>query len=142
MTKEQIFRSDRFFTKIENGEISTTEICEEQAFDQNIRKYYNSANYRDSVDARILISEQEHRIQELEKLCAEKEDLESTLRKFLNYARTGNGENTYVPNWQIEELATSLKSHQRLQPGLPHTNQDHFPPRSQEPLPLDSRTEF
>ena len=74
MTKEQIFRSDRFFTKIENGEISTTEICEEQAFDQNIRKYYNSANYRDSVDARILISEQEHRIQELEKLCADREE--------------------------------------------------------------------
>ena len=76
------------------------------------------------------------------KLEREKEDLESAIRKFLNYARTGNSINTYVPNWQMEELAESLNLLQRLQPNLPHTNQDHFPPQSQEPLPLDSRTEF
>lgn len=76
------------------------------------------------------------------KLEREKEDLESAIRKFLNYARTGKGESTHVPNWQIEDLAMSLKLLQRLQPDLPHTNQDHFPPQSQELLPLDSRTEF
>lgn len=70
------------------------------------------------------------------------QELESAIRKFLNYARTGNNVHSYVPNWQIEELATSLKSHQKPQPDLPHTNQDHFPPQSQELLPLDSRTEF
>lgn len=78
----------------------------------------------------------------LNKLEREKEDLESTLRRFLNYARTGNSESTHVPNWQIEDLAISLKPLQRPQPDLHRTNQDHFPPQSQEPLPLDSRTEF
>lgn len=81
------------------------------------------------------------------KLEREKEDLESAIRKFLNYTRKGQitetgGFKWIVPKNQIEELAESIKPPQRLQPNLPHTNQDHFPPQSQEPLPLDSRTEF
>lgn len=70
------------------------------------------------------------------------EQLESAIRKFLNYARTGNSVNTYVPNWQIEELAESLNPVQMPPQDLPRTNPCPSPPKNQELPILDSRTEF
>jgi len=132
MTKEQIFRSDRFFTKIENGEISTIEIYEEQAFDQNIRKYYNSANYRDSVDARILILEQEHRIQELELALTE-----IATRTRLSQRRGGAVQQVISAEQMVEIAEKALNPPQQLPPKLPHTNQYQIRPQNPEPRLLD-----
>lgn len=86
----------------------------------------------------IIIKAKDSRIQELENALTE-----IATRVLRVPFRLGGAAQIVLSAEQMAGIAEkALRFPQRLQPDPHRTNQDRFPPQSQEHLPLDLRTEF